>query len=380
VTDFSTTTTVVAPRRPADPALDASARPVETAQPRLWPLDALRIAAITGVVAIHVIGYLVVNDRARGSAAWWAAVAVDLGSHWVVPVFVMISGALVLAPRAHAAGVGAFYRRRFIRILPALVVWHLVYLVGVRVLLRGERISRTGLLTMVVDGKVFTALYFLWLIIGLYAVGPVLAAFLHGGGRRRAMFLAGGALSWTLVAWTLPRALHAAGINRPMSIGAWTLWWPYVGYFVAGWALHRIVLGRRGLVVAALVAVVALGEIVWQYGTRGMHPRLDALLPLGYISLQTATAAIAIFLFALGAGARLRPSPRTLRALRRLSEASFGVFLVHLVFVEIARQTIPAVAAADSLAVLGVTLVCVLAVSFTISILASRIPYLRAIF
>ena len=39
-------------------------------------------------------------------------VVVDIGNVWVIPVFVMVSGALVLGPRAHAAGPRAFYRKR----------------------------------------------------------------------------------------------------------------------------------------------------------------------------------------------------------------------------------------------------------------------------
>lgn len=372
-------TAVLGPQRRPDEtprALPAS----EGGPGRLWALDALRIAAIAGVLAIHVIGYRVSNQHAPHNRSWWAAVVVDLGSNWVVPVFVMISGALVLAPRAHAAGAGAFYRRRLARILPALVIWHLVYLVGVRILMRHERITPTALVGMLIDGKVFTALYFLWLIAGLYAVAPILAAFLHQGGQRRALALAAGALSWTLVAWVIPLVAHAAGFQRPVTLGAWTMWCPYVGYFVAGWALHRVVLTGRGLVVAALVAVVALSEVVWHYGSAAPHPVLDVLMPAGYLGLPTAVAAVAIFLFALGVGARVKPGLGRLRALRRLSEASFGVFLVHLVFVEIAREAFPAVAAANSVTVLAVVYVSVLAVSFATSMAASRVSYLRTIF
>ena len=58
----------------------------------------------------------------------------DLMFVWAVPVFVMISGALVLDRSAHAAGPAAFYRRRFARILPPLIAWNLICLtfVGTR--------------------------------------------------------------------------------------------------------------------------------------------------------------------------------------------------------------------------------------------------------
>jgi surface polysaccharide O-acyltransferase-like enzyme len=54
-------------------------------------LDALRITAILGVIAIQVFGGIVSNPAIRGSGTWWVATAIDVGSIWVVPVFVMAS-------------------------------------------------------------------------------------------------------------------------------------------------------------------------------------------------------------------------------------------------------------------------------------------------
>ena len=270
-------------------------------------------------------GNLVENDGWRGTLRWWAAVAIDIGAVWVVPVFVMISGALVLGAWAHAAGPGAFYRKNG-RLLPALVVWHLVYLLVVRVALRGQELTGPALTQMLIDGKVYIQLYFLWLIAGLYVVAPVLAAFLRDGGRRRAMIMAGVALSWTLAVFVVVGVAGMAGLARPIWLGSLTRWWPYVGYFLAGWALHRLVLKSRWLAVTALVTVVVLAEMIWQYGIAPAHPNLQALLPVSYLGLTTAVASICVFLIAVGLGARYRPGPRVAGALARLSDASFGRF------------------------------------------------------
>jgi surface polysaccharide O-acyltransferase-like enzyme len=349
-------------------------------RPRQWELDALRVLAIAGVVAIHVIGMLVDNDDWRGTARWWAAVAIDLGFLWTVPVFVMISGALVLAPRAHAAGPAEFLRRRFTRILPAMVVWHLVYLVGVRILLRSEHPSAKTILAMLIDAKVYTALYFLWLIAGLYAIAPVLAAFLRDGGRRRAMFAAGAALSWTLMVYVLRGMSTLLGTPRPISVGAWTQWCSFVGYFLAGWALHRLVLSRRATLAAALMAVVLMAEVVWQYGHRAELTTLSLLLPSSTVGAGTAVASLCLFVVAVHIGARVTPGPRLATALKRLSDASFGVFLVHLLLFEILRQGVPAVERGTSFWVLLGAWALVLTSSFAVSIGAARVPYVRAVF
>ncbi|MEV6487789.1 acyltransferase family protein [Actinoplanes sp. NPDC051633] len=364
------------------PAQHAAAPSAPTrAEPRparQWELDALRLAAIAGVVAIHVFGLMI--GKLVGSRGWWAAVVLDVGSTWVVPVFVMISGALVLSPRAHADGPVAFYRKRFVRILPALVVWHLVYLLVVRAAMRGQDLSWGTVTANLINAKTYTALYFLFLIAGLYVLAPVLAAFLGGGGRRRAYLLAAVAMVWTQGAYAVATLSGKLGQPHPLPLDAWNQWWPYVGLFLAGWALRKTVLSVPGMVVAFMLGTAAMAEAVWQFGHPTALGPLAAFVPVTRLGPVVAVAALCFFLVAVGVGARVTPSPRVTLVLKRLSDASFGVFLVHLLILEIGRLTIPAVAAASSFWVLLPTYVATLLVSFLVSLVAARIPYVRAVF
>jgi surface polysaccharide O-acyltransferase-like enzyme len=358
----------------------AAAPPADAVRPgRQYSLDALRMLAITGVVAIHTIGVVVGHKELRGTIEWWLATAIDIGATWTVPLFVMISGALTLSPRAHAAGPASFYRKRFVRILPALVVWHVIYLVVARIGLRGERFSVKKVIVLLIDANIFTALYFLWLIAGLYLVAPVLAAFLRDGGRRRALILAGVALGFTLVAFVASAVGTRLGAVRPIHLGALTMWWPYVGYFVAGWALRTVRLSRRGVVLASVAAFVLLGEGVWQWGTRAQRPLLQTVMPVGYLGAGVAVATICIFLVGVTVGERWKVSPGVGRWLVRLSDASFGVFLVHLLVFEVLRFSVPAIAEGASLPLMLGTFVVVLVASFAVSLGAARVPYVRVV-
>ncbi|WDZ87818.1 acyltransferase [Micromonospora cathayae] len=348
--------------------------------PRRYGLDVLRIGAICGVVAIHVVGTYVANDDRRGSRNWWIATAIDIGAIWTVPVFVMISGALVLAPRAHRDGPAAFYRKRFARILPALIAWHLIYLVVVRMLLRGEELSGKALTQLLIDGRIYTALYFLWLIAGLYLLAPVLATFLAAGDGRRAGITAAVAMGWILAAFMIAGVANLNGTPRPIHLGAWTMWWPYVGYFLAGWALARVRLGGWRTVLAALLATALLAEGVWRWGSRPDLPVVQALFPVSYLGASVAVAAVCVFLVANTLGDRLRPSPRVGGWLVRLADASFGVFLVHLLLLALIQWAVPDLAIGESLSVTLVTCAVVTVGSFAVSLGAARVPYLRAIF
>ncbi|MEU4675471.1 acyltransferase [Micromonospora sp. NPDC023737] len=348
--------------------------------PREYGLDVLRVVAICGVVAIHVFGAIVGQDDLRGNLGWSIATVIDIGAIWTVPAFIMISGAFVLDPRAHRAGPLAFYRRRFARILPAMIVWHVLYVVVVRMAMRGEEVTASGLARQLIDGKVYTALYFLWLIAGLYVIAPVLAPFLHAGGRHRALITAGVALGWTMVAYMIPGWALLLGDSRPNTLTSWNRWWPYVGFFIAGWALRKVVLNRLWTTVALLGAGLLLAEVIWQYAVAPRHRLLQSTFPVMATGTLVAAATLLIFLAAVSIGARITWRPVVARTVVRLSDASFGVFLIHLLVFEIFRQLIPDVAAGRSLEVIGLVYPAVLAISFGVSMVAARIPYVRAVF
>ncbi|QKJ20019.1 acyltransferase [Microbacterium hominis] len=344
-------------------------------------LDLLRVIAIIGVIAIHVFGAIVGNPDVRGSATWWAAVAIDLGFVWVVPMFVLVSGALLLTSRAQDSGPGHFYRKRLLRLGPAFVFWQVFYLWVVRAGMSGQELPLGTVVQLLADGTPYTHLYFLWLIVGLYAVAPVIWPFLRDGDRRRGLALAGVLLLVTALAYTTAAVLTWGGVTRTLQLSAFTQWLPYVGYFVAGFALSGIVLRRSRALIALAVAAIVLAGIVWEYGAAEPGTALRAILPVGYTSLPTMIATVCLFLAVVGLAAAWRPKPAVRRALVTLSDASFGVFLVHFVVLVGLRLLIPAFVPADrSLPIALLLWILVVVISFAIAIAARRVPFVRRVF
>jgi surface polysaccharide O-acyltransferase-like enzyme len=346
-------------------------------------LDALRITAILGVIAIHVFGGIVSNPAIRGSGTWWVATAIDVGSIWVVPVFVMVSGALLLSPRAHADGPATFYRKRLLRLGPAFIFWQVFYIVVVRILLSHQQLGLKQTFWLVADGQSYTHLYFLWLIVGLYLVAPVLAAFLAEGGRRRALVFAGSVLGFTVVVVALSGLSALAGDPHPIVLNALTQWMPYVGYFLAGWALRSVVLSSGWTIVVGLVTAALLVETLWQHGSSPRPALLEAVSPTGYYGAIVAAASIGVFVVAQNVFSRLSALPaRVARSLATLSDAAFGVFLVHFFFLVLAITLFPALntARSVSLPIAFALWAGIAVVSFAVSLGARRVPGLRRLF
>jgi surface polysaccharide O-acyltransferase-like enzyme len=343
--------------------------------------DVLRVVAIVGVVAIHTFSRIISTSSMDGTWQQWIAIVLDIGFVWAVPVFVMISGALILRPRSFDRGTPEFYRRRALRILPALVFWHIFYLWIVRMLINGQELTVLGAAELVVDGRAYTQLYFLWVILGLYLVAPVIAAFVNTGAPSRAFWVGGLALLCTTLALAISAISAAVGSeSRPIATVFFTMWIPYVGYFVLGYALARLTQTWRQVVAAAIVAVVLAVVTILQYGAAGAFTQLDAISPVSYFAPIVAMLSVTVFLAAIGIFDRIPLAGRTLVIVRVLSDASFGVFLVHLAVIAVIARLWPALNDGASLSRTTLLFIVTLVTSYAISIAAGRVPFLRRLF
>ena len=337
------------------------------------------MAAIAGVVLIHAFSSLVSSGEIRGSATWWIGTSFSLGLSWAVPIFIMVSGALLLASRP-GEGAREFYARRLQRIAIPLVVAHLGYF-AVRVFLLHEQLTVQRAVNDLLRANVYVQLYFFWIMLGLYLVTPLLRNALEGRDRRELLAIAAAGIAFM---W----AVHAAAITfisvgSPVAIwqpAALTLWIPYVGYFVAGYALRDVVLARRALAATIGLFIVASAVVVWQYGTGGDLLTV-ALAGGGYQGLPVAVSAVTLFVIvrtAIRAGSSLAIGPWA-STLRQLGDLSLGVFIVHLLVMRYAWR-LPGLAASTAAQSLPASLVLwlvVLSVSFVACAILARIPVLR---
>lgn len=80
--------------------------------------------ACLAVVAIHVSGEAYARFNPIPSWEWWPANFMNGSSRAAVPVFAMISGALMIARDSDPV---AFYRKKFVRFLPVILSWTIFY-------------------------------------------------------------------------------------------------------------------------------------------------------------------------------------------------------------------------------------------------------------
>lgn len=147
---------------------------------RIVYLDYLRLIASLAVIGIHVAGkgtYILGNEISSNPKIFVMAATIDSFLRFAVPIFFMISGAIVFSKSE--MNLRGFYKQRAKRIIIPLIFWALFYsFVFNRGLSFQEHIKNMLL------GNAFYHLWFLYAVIGIYLVAPVFYAFLKQSNKK----------------------------------------------------------------------------------------------------------------------------------------------------------------------------------------------------
>ncbi len=306
----------------------------KTSSRKVW-LDYLRVFAILAVITGHVIADFYRLFGEVGAAEWWLSNVLGTLARSAVPVFVMVSGALLLGK---PASLGAFYRKRVIRFLPPIIFWNLVYL-GVYILDGMDR--QTVLWTLkalfIVDGYIAPHLWYLSMFICLMMFAPFLNKFILGE-RPTA-----GDLTLLLVLafpfFLLQQIANFAEAVYDLNM-EWFSLFPWFGvYFIAGYVIDRYAANVRlgsGWIAAAIAALMAVGAGLNYYAVGVLGVMKNYFINTERGPLQFLLSML-IFLLAKNLSARLRPNRLVLAA----AEASFGMYLIHEIFNGIFVKVLP---------------------------------------
>lgn len=336
--------------------------------------DIAKIAAIVAVVTVHVTARPNEEFHVLTDQAWLATTVIETALRWCVPLFVMVSGLLLLTARTATQPPADFYRRRAARVAIPLIGWSLFARVFNE--LQGIPVSLEEHIQTIYAGVPYYHLYFLYVIAGLYLICPLLARAISALSQRQLAITSIVALALGFLWGGVPPWLPATGSN------AFSQFVPFVGYFLAGCWLARVQLNRR--VVPTCVAVFATLLIASTIGTNffvSTHGLELGRYLYSYLSPPVILMSICVFLVlrALTERREARGPIRHTRALHFVGEATFGIFLIHPFLFSLWGDVPPNIpTTGHSLAWwLPATVVGLLLVSFACTVALNQIPFLR---
>ncbi len=174
-------------------------------------LDLYRGAAIMGVIAIHVLGRFM-HELPVGSKRWYLLAVLHRGCHFAVPAFLLLSAMVNTASMRRRWGLRRYYLSRAQTILWPYVLWTGLFMLCSHTLLPGGFRWRNAP-SMLLWGQGYYHLYFLWVLIQLLAVLPLLTLLVR---RNRPLWpFAVSGIAATLAVYCLNRyAIHNPNFAR----------------------------------------------------------------------------------------------------------------------------------------------------------------------
>jgi surface polysaccharide O-acyltransferase-like enzyme len=293
------------------------------------PDNLIRTLAITLVILLHAAN-TTLKASSVPEAYWWTAVIYKSLALPCVPLFVMLSGALLLKRTKLREPIRVFLKKRLERLGLAVVFWGAIYLVWsfyvtqtpVTLVNVGE-----GILYSLFSGAYYH-FWFIYLIIGIYLFTPILRVVIAG--RRKVIrYLI---LLWFIGVAIIPFVEMVSGHTlNPITfiLSGWT------GYFVLGSYLKRVKLRSAilyGLLIISFVWTL-LGNWLMNYPFNGMQ--LNNYF-FDYLSANIIIGSYALFLILLKFH-RDWPGKNhaTLsRIVKAISANTLPIFLMHIIILE----------------------------------------------
>jgi surface polysaccharide O-acyltransferase-like enzyme len=183
------------------------------------------------VMIIHLLYPVYSRSDFLGGASWWVATTIYSFSLVSVPLFIMLSGYLLI-PKTES--IGANLRRITKRLVVPLVAWFGIYLWWNGFWLLKFDAYPTNIAGMIFSGSMYH-LYFLVILIGLYLILPFIRSWLKNSDELEKRY--GFVLAW-VAGIGIYMAIYLNIIGG--AVGNLFNWWlPFLGFFLTGYFIRR---------------------------------------------------------------------------------------------------------------------------------------------
>jgi len=298
------------------------------------PVDLIRTVGIVLVVMLHVSNeyYTTIYQTPLESAGfWWTATVYKSLTLSCIPLFVMLSGALLLQPSKIKEPIKVFLRKRANRIGLAFAFWSAIYIAW------GFFVNQFPVtFDNVIEGTVkslFTGpwyhFWFLYLIAGLYLITPILRAVVAYRSQNLLKYLI---ILWFLGVAVVPLLQLIIGYNVNNSVFVFGGW---IGYFMLG-----IYLQKKRVRSSILYGLFFLG-LIWTVSiTWYMHFLAHSLEQdyffFDYLTANVIVASVAVFMILSRFNADWPGSknPRFRQVVHAISENTLPIYLFHIIILE----------------------------------------------
>lgn len=322
---------------------------------RILYADILRTLTIYAVLIIHVCTAR--WNTSFGTSEWYVLNAFMTSLRWCIPVFFMLSGIVILDPNYNLT-FKKLYTKALPRLVCALLFWAILYRTLsplTSMLLNIKEITTDDwhkIYTEILFGTPWYHLWFMYAIIALYILAPLLRVFTaHAEKKHYIYFL----ILYFIFGAFIPKMNNAYQVSFNFGIHEM---YSYTGYFIAGYFFAKYDIGT---IFKRIIYIAGIAALVWNIASSFHFAATHGYPGTQYFeNMGPQTMLIAFFVFVLAKD--LISNSNRLQKLQDnkyitlLASCSLGIYLVHDLFnillrlLDINTSTFPAILSVPLLA------------------------------
>jgi len=273
------------------------------------------------VIVLHVSGPWLYKLNGVNGFTWGSVALIHSFTRFCVPVFIMITGALLLKQNTSPKD---FYKIRFSRILKPLLFWSIVYIL-IYVLfdfIFGKSTSVIKVFTFAFDSLIHGAAYHLWymyLLLAMYIFIPFASKILQSMQIKYLLLI--------LTTWFVMLSLTQY-YEENQYLQTIRFYLGYFGYLILGYFLSNLKMSKQiGLLISVVLLVLGLATTFIPAYTNYIDQNVSRLnWSFYYLNINVVVLSIGIYLLFKNINFKSN-------LISKISNHSFGIYFVHLIFI-----------------------------------------------
>ncbi len=335
----------------------------------IWA-DNIRVVATVGVIFLHIAATILPDFNHAGLSNWWVANIYNSSVRFCVPLFVMLTGALLI-PKEYR--LKDFLKKKLVRIVLPFMFWSVIYAGRILLLMSPARLDEMSItdmigwmLVQIKDGSASYHLWYVYMIIGVYLFIPVIGKWARNSNEKEILYF--------LILWLLTLLLSQPATKEFNPEFDLSYFSGFIGYLVLGYYLSVKSYDNPRRVTSIALLFIFFGIASTAAGTYFLSAEKGSYAPYfhGNFSPNVLLLSIGIFLYFRN---RHYNGTITIKSRNFISKYSFGIYLVHVLVIKYLDN--PALNWQLLHPIIGIplkTLICLL-ISATVILIINKIPY-----
>jgi len=290
-------------------------------------VDVIRTVAIIGVILLHAADDLTVQQMNVFEIFRWCTVDVyESVGRIGVPLFLLLSGALLLQPSKVNEPLSAFFKKRWARIGLPFIFWGVTYFAW-RFLVNDEAFAYGSIIQGFNTGPYYH-FWFLYMLIGLYLITPILRVVVANSQRKiLKYFLA----VWFLGTAVIPLLNLQPSFSLDSNLFVFVGW---IGYFLLGAFLKSVKI--KTLIFCSLLSIGWLLTMVATYLITASVGGLSSYFFYDYLSANVIMASVGLFMLLYRIPRRQLEniSSRAKWLIHKIGQNTLSIFMLHVIILE----------------------------------------------